>query len=202
MGSALCAALCLAAATLFTLGAGERGTAAALQLTARLSFLFFWPAYAGGALAVLFGGKFRLLKARAREFGLAFAAAMLVHAGLIGWLCWIGDAPGRDTFLFFGIGLGWTYLIALASIGRLQSLLGPKGWWLLRLVGLNYIALAFAMDFFRKPLLTDARQIAGYLPFAVLTAAAPLLRLAALGQRMRQGRGAASPASAGQTLSA
>jgi hypothetical protein len=202
MGSAVCAASGLAAAALVVLGTGERGTDAALQLTARLAFLFFWPAYAAGALAALFGGKFLVLKAHARDFGLAFASAMLVHAGLIGWLCGIGHAPGRNTFVFFGVALGCTYLIALASIARLQRMLGPKTWRLVRLIGLNYIALAFAVDFFGKPLFTDTKQIVGYLPFAVLTAAGPLLRLAALAQGLRPGRAALPAASTGQTLGA
>jgi hypothetical protein len=202
MGSAFCAALCLAAAVLLTVGSGERGTDLALQATARLSFLLFWPAYTGGAMAALFGGKFRPLKAYTREFGLSFASAHLVHVGLIGWLCWIGDAPDRGTFIFFGIALGWTYLIALASIGRLQRMLGSKGWWVLRVVGLNYIAYAFGVDFFSKPLLTDAKHIVGYLPFAVLTVAGPTLRVAAFALRERSGQKVAGAKTANQTLRA
>jgi hypothetical protein len=188
MGAAFGAALCVAALALLTLGAGERGTDVALQATARLAFLLFWPAYAGGALVALFGGTFRFLKARGREFGLAFASAMLVHIFLVAWLCWIGHAPGRGTFILFGIALGWTYLIALASIGRLQRMLGPKGWRVLRVVGLNYIAYAFAVDFFSQPLLTDAKHIVGYLPFAILNVAGPALRVAAFALRLGAGR--------------
>ena len=69
MGSAFGAALVLAAVVLAVLGAGERGTNAALAATARLSFLLFWAAYAGGALTALFGATFQPLKQRAREFG-------------------------------------------------------------------------------------------------------------------------------------
>jgi hypothetical protein len=52
IGSAFCAALGLAALVLAALGPGERGTIAALQVTARFSFLLFWLAYAGGAMTV------------------------------------------------------------------------------------------------------------------------------------------------------
>ena len=51
IASAFCAALALAAAVLAALGAGERGTHVALQATARLSFVLFWPAYAAAARA-------------------------------------------------------------------------------------------------------------------------------------------------------
>jgi hypothetical protein len=183
IGSALCAALALTGLVFVALGSGERGTVVALQATARLSFLLFWPAYAGGALTALFGSTFQPLKQRAREFGLAFASAHLVHIGLVGWLSYIGAVPSRGAFIFFGIAVLWTYLLALFSIGHLQQTLGPKGWWLLRTVGLNYIAYAFAVDFLRAPLLGDVKHAIGYLPFAVLAVGGPMLCLAAFVQR-------------------
>jgi hypothetical protein len=183
IGSAFCAALALTALVFAILGAGERGTHVALQATARLSFLLFWPAYAGGALTALFGSTFQPLKQRAREFGLAFASAHLVHLGLVGWLSYIGAAPSRGTFIFFGVAALWTYLLALCSIGRLQQTLGPKGWWLLSTIGLNYIAYAFAVDFLRYPLLGGAKHAIGYLPFAILAVGGPVLCLAAFVRR-------------------
>ena len=72
MGLAFGAALVLAAVVLAVLGAGERGTKAALAATARLSFLLFWAAYAGSALTALFGAAFQPLKQRACEFGDVF----------------------------------------------------------------------------------------------------------------------------------
>ncbi len=179
IGSALCAALGLTGLVLAALGSGEPGTDVALQVTARLSFLLFWPAYAGSALAALFGPAFQPLKQRGREFGLAFASAQLVHIGLVAWLIHIGAAPGLSTFIFFGAAVLWTYLLALFSIGTLNQTLGPKGWWLLRTVGLNYIAYAFAVDFLRFPLLGGIKHVAGYLPFAVLSVVGPTLRLVA-----------------------
>src|SRR5262249_46396343 len=55
----------------------------ALRVTARWSFFLFWLAYAGGALATLWGQPFTGLARHGREFGLAFASAQLVHVGLI-----------------------------------------------------------------------------------------------------------------------
>ncbi|MGB9118854.1 hypothetical protein [Bradyrhizobium sp.] len=85
----------------------------ALQMTARLSFLLFWPAFSAGAMTALFGPAFQPFKQRAREFGLAFASAHLVHIALVVWLTYIGAVPPRGTFVFFGVAALWTYLLAL-----------------------------------------------------------------------------------------
>lgn len=184
MGSALSAAAALAAVVIGIAGAGQKGTDAALFLTGRLSFMLFWPAYTGSALAELFGQAFLPLRRRAREFGLAFASAHLVHLGLVAWLCQIGTAPGASTFVFFGIAVFWTYLLALFSIGRLHQTLNPWVWWLMRMVGLNYIAYAFAVDFLNHPLQGDARRVVAYLPFAVLAIVGPMLFFVASAQRI------------------
>ena len=186
MLSAICASLGLVIVVLGFLGAGERGTGVALQLTARLSFLLFWLAYTGGALTALFGPTFQPLKQRAREFGLAFASAHIAHIGLVIWLCWIGAAPPVSVFVFFGIALIFTYALAFFSIGHLQRMLGPSGWWFLRTVGLNYIAYAFAKDFVKDPLGGGLKHIAAYLPFVVLAVVGPVLRLLASSMRILQ----------------
>src|SRR5271155_1311125 len=80
MAGAFCAALALAVAVV---GIGGHGFRVALDATARLNLLIFWPAYAGGALAALFGNAFAPLRDNARNFGLAFAAALTVHLGLV-----------------------------------------------------------------------------------------------------------------------
>jgi hypothetical protein len=183
MASAFCAAFGLAAVVLAAFGTEERGTDVALQVTARLSFLLFWPAYAAGAMTALFGPAFEPFKRRAREFGLAFASAHLVHLALVAWLTYIGHVPPRGVFVFFGVAALWTYLLALFSIRRIQHALGSKGWWVLRVVGLNYIAYAFASDFLRYPQLGSIKYLFGYAPFAVLSVVGPLLCLAAFMRR-------------------
>ncbi len=185
MSSAFCAALVLAALVLVFLGAGERGTKAGLAATARLSFLLFWAAYSGSALTALFGARFQPVKERGRELGLAFAAAHLVHMGLVGWLCWIGAAPSISVFVFFGVALIFVYLLALFSIGNLQRALGPRSWWLLRTIGMNYIAFAFFIDFMKSPLHGGVKHVVEYLPFVILAIGGPLLRAAAWAIRMR-----------------
>jgi hypothetical protein len=192
MAAALCAALALTALVLAVFGSGVRGTHIALQATARLSFLLFWPAYAGAALAALFGPTFQPLKRHTREFGLAFASAHIVHLALVGWLSFIGDPPGLGSFVFFGIAAFWTYLLMLFSVPRLQQLVGHRVWWLLRTVGLNYIAYAFAKDFMGVPPHTDLRYLVPYLPFMVLSVVGPVLYFAALAQGFGRSRTGAS----------
>ena len=184
MSAAVGAALCLAAVAIAVRGADQRGVNGALFVTGRLNFLLFWLAYTGGALASLFGDIFEPLRRRTRDFGLAFAAALLVHLGLVAWLCAIGAAPDRSVFVFFGIAVVFVYLIALFSVRRLQLALGVRGWWLLRTIGLNYVAYAFAVDFLSNPLGGGLKHVVTYLPFAVLAVAGPGLRLAAFARRI------------------
>jgi hypothetical protein len=176
MSAAFAAALCLAAAVLAILGTGVRGTDAALAATGRLSFLLFWPAYAGGAMAALFGSAFQPLRRNGREFGLAFASAHVVHLGLVAWLCYIGAAPGLGTFVIFGVAAAWVYLLALFSVPGLHARLDARTWWWLGTIGLNYIAYAFARDFVKLPL-GGAKHTVEYVPFAALAVAGPLMRL-------------------------
>ena len=180
MGLAFGAASVLAALALAVLGADQKGIDVALQATARLSFLFFWPAYAGAALAALFGRVFQPVKRCGRELGLAFASALCVHLGLVAWRCHIGATPATSTFIVFGAAVVATYGLALLSIKPLQQAVGHRGWWLLRTVGLNYIAYAFAIDFLNNPLHGDVAHTVAYLPFATLAIVGPVLRLVAL----------------------
>jgi hypothetical protein len=171
--------LVLTAIVLVALGADNHGTETALRITARVSFLWFWAAYAGGALTTLFGRAFLPLKQYGRELGLAFAAALLVHLSLVAWLCWIGAAPAVGVFVFFGTAAGFTYLLALCSFGDLHSMLGQRWWQLLRIVGMNFILYAFFKDFTQGGLLGGFWHAVAYVPFVVMAIAAPLLRIAA-----------------------
>ncbi len=184
MTLAFAAALVLAAFVMLVLGTGVRGTDAALAATARLSFLLFWPSYAGGAMASLFGSAFQPLRQHGRTFGLTFAAAHLVHLGLVGWLCYIGAVPSTGTFVVFGIAVGWIYLLAVFSFQPTHRLLNAQSWWLLRTLGLNYIAYAFAIDFLRHPFSGGLRHMVEYVPFALLAVLGPAVRLAAFARRL------------------
>jgi hypothetical protein len=186
MGAALGANLFLATLTLATFGAGSHGTSIALAATARVAFLWFWLAYAGGALATLFGSSFLPLKQFGRELGVAFAAALSVHLALVGWVCWIGASPPIGVFYFFGPVAALTFALALLSFGNLHTILGPTLWRLLRTIGMNVILYAFFKDFMNDPLHGGARHIIEYLPFTAMAIAAPLLKLVAWAMRLRE----------------
>jgi hypothetical protein len=185
MTLAFLVALVLAAGVLGGRGADENSLKAALFITARWSFLFFFLAYAGGALYRLSGSRFAYLK-RGREYGLAFASAHLVHLGLVAWLWALLHHAPLPAFGvgFFGVAVAFTYLMAALSFGPWSAAMRHPGVRLLILLGLNYILLAFASDFLRGAATAmgpkgSPRQMLEYLPFAALCLIAPLLRLAA-----------------------
>jgi hypothetical protein len=182
MGTAFGIALATATLVLGLYGPGNKSVRLALELTARWSFLLFFMAYAGNALATLFG--WTALKGRSREFGLSFASAHLVHVGLIFWLGIIlGRVPlSGGLLLFFLIALFFTYLLAGLSFGGVKAL-GPV-WPPLRFIGMNYILIAFGRDFvlpvlYPKPAQVNLGHYLFYAPFMLLAIAAPLLVLAA-----------------------
>jgi hypothetical protein len=189
MGGALLIAVLISAGTLAYLGIGEKGTYTAIRITARWSYAFFWPAYTGGPLALLFGPRFQPVARRGRELGLAFAAAHLAHVALVAWLYHIATKPPIPTSaaIFFGIALGFTYLIALLSIPRLAALLPRWLWRTIVLVGMEIIALAFLRDFLRYPFGHGIARVLFMLPFSVLAVAAALLRIASYGMKLRLG---------------
>jgi hypothetical protein len=181
MGVSFCVALLLATIVLTSAGLDESGIRAALRVTARLSYVLFWPAYTASAMTALFGPTFKPFARRAREFGLAFASAHLIHIGLVVWLYRISARPpvSQDTFLFFGVALLWTYILAVFSIERVARALGHRQWRILRTVAVEYIALAFAVDFVPSAG-GSAKHLIAYLPFATLAVVGPTLRLFAL----------------------
>jgi len=169
-------------------GPGERMDLA-LRATARWSFVLFWLASAGNALAALFGSRFQALARRARDFGLSFASAHLVHLGLVAWVYYVSlDTPTQSTLIFFGIAAVWTYALAILSIKRLSTRLNPRLWRIVRTLGVEYIALAFLVDFDKSPFEGGVANVLAYAPFLALAIAGPLLRLAAAVKRLSQVR--------------
>jgi hypothetical protein len=167
---AFLAALTLAAGILAIGGTDTDNIERALRLTARFSFLLFWCAYAGGSVAAV-TGRLRVLRRHGRDFGLAFAAAHSIHLLLVIWLYQIATGPLLPVPLatFFGIGLFWMYLLALFSIPSMSRLLGATIWRSIRLIGLEYIMIAFQRDFIIGTVhAVTAKQLVNYLPFAVL----------------------------------
>ena len=182
MAAAFCASLGLALGAVVVFHTPHMGRLGiALQTSARVAFLFFWPAYVGGALTSLFGDVFLPLKKHARELGLAFAAALVVHLGFVLCLYVIGPAPSTRTLIVFGPAAALTYLLAIFSVGAVRQALPRKLWPPVRLVAMNYIALVFVLDFaqFRS---YDFGEGLKYMPFAALAIVGPALKLAAWAQ--------------------
>jgi hypothetical protein len=181
MGVAYCTALAAGVAILAMRGAGERGVSVATTAVARVAFVFFWLTYVGGALALLFGRVFEGLARHRREFGLAFAAALLVHLTFVAWLFRISaQQPLSNAWIvYFAIGAVSTYALALGSVKRFRGLLRINFWRVFSTVALEYIAFLFFRDFVLLPLQGGVGLPLGDLPFAVLIIFGALLRLAA-----------------------
>jgi hypothetical protein len=186
IGAGFGVALAVSALVLGLNGADNKSIRLALELTARWSFVLFFFAYAGNALAGLFG--WGVLKGRGREFGLSFASAHLVHIGLVIWLGIIlGRVPlSGGLLLFFLIALFFTYLLAALSFGGVKTL-GPA-WPPLRFIAMNFILISFGRDFvlpviYPKPTQYTFGHFAFYAPFAVASIAAPLIVLTVMMRR-------------------
>lgn len=186
MAAGFIVAVVMTAIIIVIFGAGGRGTVFALQVTARWSFLLFWPAYAGGAMAKLCGPRLGELARCGRELGLGFASAQLVHVGLVLWFIHIASKP-LDPMIFFWAGILCTYLLALFSLPRLRGALGPRLWRLFLTISLEYIAIVFAADFILGPLRAAGlgKYPLSYLPFALMLVAGASLRVAAFLDRGR-----------------
>lgn len=176
--------LAVAMIALIYAGAGERGTALALRVTARWCFLLFWLAYAGGALTRFCGARFAILARQGREIGFAFAAALLVHVGLVLWLMDVA-ADQRTPMLVFWAGVVCTYALALLSQPRLRSWLGSRVWRISCEGAMQYIALVFVVDFIVEPLKANGpdKYPPTYLPFAIMLVGGAFLRFVAQVQR-------------------
>jgi hypothetical protein len=161
----------------------------ALQATARWSFILFWCAYAGNALAVVFGPRFQAVAHRCRDFALSYASAHLAHLGMVAWLLLTYENQfARSALIFFGIAVFWTYLLALLSIKSLAAKIEPRLLRALRTVGVEYIALVFLVDFAKNPFQGGIVNFVIYLPFISLAIAGPLLRVAAAVKRTSHAR--------------
>ena len=164
IGAALGANLILAAIILGFRSTNMNGTSTALRATARVLSLVLGGICRRGVDDAVWSDISASQTTRAR-LGLAFAAALLVHLMLVGRLCWIGKAPAAGVFIFFGTAAGVTYLLAALSFGNLHAVFGPKGWQLFRIIGMNFILVAFFTDFMQ--ITTQGQDSAPYGLFAL-----------------------------------
>jgi len=180
MGAAFAVGL-LIAITVFAVAVPTQRLGMALRATARWSFLWFCLATYGGALTTLFGSRFQALARRGRDFGLAFAAAHLVHVALVVWLLYTSTDPfPRLQLIIFSIGVFCIYVLAVFSLSStLSARLGPRRWQLVRTVGVEYIAFAYAFEFGSRILSGNRANALHYFPLFAAAVGGPLLRLSA-----------------------
>lgn len=177
---------CLICAIVYLVAPRGHKLGIALDATARWSFLWFWLASSGRALAGIFGARFAFswIARRVRDFGLAFATAHLVHLALVARLLYISPTPFyRPALFFFGTAALCIYLLVLLSFRPFSTLLKHRTVRVGRWVAVEYISLAFIVDFAKEPLHGDLLRIAAYLPFLILAVAGPLLRIIAAVRR-------------------
>jgi len=180
MGAAFLAGLAIVVAV-YAVAVPSQRLGMALRATARWSFLWFCLATYGGALATLFGSSFQALARRGRDFGLAFAAAHLVHVGLVIWLLYVSPDPfPRLQLIIFSIGLFWIYVLAVFSLSStLSARLGPQRWRVVRTIGVEYIAFAYAFEFGSRILDGNRANALHYFPLFAAAVGGPLLRIGA-----------------------
>jgi hypothetical protein len=154
-----------------------------LRGTARWSFVLFWLGTTGGALARLFGARFAGLARRARDLSLAYASAHLMHLAIVVQILFLGPPQPVFLLVFFGIGVFFTYLLALLSVTKMSVRLNPLIWRIVRTVGVEYISLVFIADFYKRPFDEGLFKALYYGPFLALALVAPVLRWAAYVKR-------------------
>jgi len=133
----------------------------------------------------LFGPRFGILARHGRDFGLAYASAQLVHVGVVAHLVSIsGRAIVASIMPFFAVGVVWTYVLALSSLGRLSNVFSSSFCRILRNIGLEYLALVFFADLVLLPIGDHTNRPFEYLPFSILIIVGPVLRMAAMVGRL------------------
>jgi hypothetical protein len=184
-GTAFCAAAVLAAVALSIFGTDTTGLDRSLQASALLAFILFWPAYAGSALKTLFGPAFEPISWRGRDFSLGFASAQLVSVALFVWLWRVSSQTpfAHPRFVFFAIGLVWTYVIATISFRGPAHAIGQGCYRVLRGFGMELISFAFLLSFVSHPLHGNLRSMVLYVPLVTVSVAGTLLRFGAWASR-------------------
>jgi hypothetical protein len=154
----------------------DHGLPSAVGAVARVAFIPFWLSYTGGAWVTLGFRRFGVIRDHARELGLAFAAAIAVHIGLICWQTLLGHPPGRGVVIIFGVAALLTLLLSVVSIPILSKRLPRVALARFRYCATTYIALTYLSDFAIHPQPAVLHYWIAYAPFAALDALGLLVR--------------------------
>jgi len=90
----------------------------------------------------------------------------------------------RPALTFLSIGVAWIYLLMILSFKPLGAHIGHGVLRLVRIVGVEYIAMVFLIDFAKNPLLAGVTGLLAYLPFQLLAVGGLLLKVASLVKRL------------------
>ena len=148
-GTGFLLALATGLLVLMIAGRHPEGVSLATRSIARVAFVFFWFAYAGGAVATFLGcGS---VAGYRRQAGLAFAGALSVHLAFVAWLFRISARqPISDEWVvYFVLGALGAYALVISSWPRLRALWENRLWRVFSIVVLEYIAFLFFRDFVR-----------------------------------------------------
>jgi DMSO/TMAO reductase YedYZ heme-binding membrane subunit len=132
------------------------GWAAATRLTARVSALFFLPAFAASALAQFWRSEATawLLRER-RGLGLGFCASHTVHLLAVIGRSITGDAPSPVAIVGGGLAYLCVFAMALTSDDRAVRRIGPKRWRQLHLFGMHYLWAIFTLSYLGRVVRQD-----------------------------------------------
>ena len=168
VAAAVAASVVVAIAKIARAGDLDHGLPSAVGAVARVAFIPFWLSYTGGAWAALGFKRFAVVRDHARELGLAFAAAIGVHVGLICWQSLRGDPPGPTVVVIFGAAAALTLLLSVASLPALYKRLPRVALGRFRTCATTYIALVYLLDFAIRPQPAILHYWIAYAAFAAL----------------------------------
>lgn len=150
-----------------------------IRVTAQMSLVLFLSALAASSLLFFWPNTlFRFMVAGRRQIGLAFAFSHAVHAlALLAFsrIDPVGFDRATDPAMFLFGGFAYLFIVAMAvtSFDGAVTLLGPRNWRRLHLVGGSIIWLTFLVAEGKR-----AVHDTYYWPFVVLLLVAMTLRLA------------------------
>ena len=146
----------------------EHGLPFAVAAVARVAFIPFWLSYTGGAWVALGFTRFAVVRDHVRELGLAFAAAIAIHLGLIFWQVLRGYSLALTIILIFGAAALLTLLLFLFSFPTFSRRIPRVALARFRAWATTYIALVYLLDFAIRPQPAVLHYWVAYAPFAAL----------------------------------
>jgi hypothetical protein len=168
VAAAVTASVVVAIAVIAVASDFDRGLRSAVSAVARVAFVPFWLSYTGGAFVALGFRSLAPARNNARELGLAFAAAIAIHVGLIGWQTMRGYPPAPQVVVIFGAAVLLTLLLSAVSFPALVRRIPSAALARFRALATTYIALVYLLDFAIRPQPGVLHYWIAYFPFAAL----------------------------------